>query len=145
MARTKKVVEEVMNEVAKEVEEVVKVEEFQKGIKELEEDAKAQEVKYIKCEIMKADIDTLTNIVTLTVQDVAYQSNMSFWYHEDYKPTFYTVELDMANDSQRQLLFDRLLKYCYACQKFNTIIDKVEKGLIGYNWSFSEKLLKKVS
>lgn len=145
MARTKKVVEEVMNQVAEEVKEVVKEETFQKGIAELEADAKAQEVKYIKCEIMSADVDTTTNIVTLTVQDVAYQSDISFWFHEDFKPTFYKIELDMSKDSQRQLIFDYLITYCFRCRKYKTIIDKIQKGLVGYTWSFSEKMLQKIA
>ena len=134
-----------MNEVAQEVKEVVKEETFKKGIQELEEDAKAQEVKYIKCEIVRADVDTASNMVTLTVEDVAYQSDLSFWFHEDFKPTYYTIVLDMSNDSDRQLLFDRLIKYCFGCLKHKTIIDKIQKGLIGYTWKFSEKKLQKVA
>ena len=155
MARTKKVVAEVINEVTeelkKEVTEEVKYRDFKKGVDEMEKEAQelvkevTEEVKYIKCEIVRADVDVTTKIVTLTVEDVNYQADLGFWFQEDFKPTYYTVELDMNNDSDRQLLFDRLIKYCFACAKHHTIIDKIQKGLVGYNWRFSEKKLQKVA
>ena len=47
----------------------------------------------------------------------------------------------MAKDADRQLLFDNLIKYCYKCLKYKTIIDKIQKGLIGKTWNFADNKL----
>lgn len=101
-----------------------------------------EEVKYIKCQIKKADVDTETNIVTLTVLDISFEQNTAMWFIENLQHTWYTVELDISNDVQRGLLFDYLIKYTTKCSKYDKIIDKIEKGLIDKTWSFSEKMLK---
>lgn len=104
-----------------------------------------QEVKYIRCEIAAADVDTTSGIVTLTVENIEYQSDIATWFVDGFKPTYYRVELDMSKDAHRSLLFDRLLKYCFNVAKYDKILDKIQKGLIGYTWKFSENILQKVA
>lgn len=102
------------------------------------------EVRYIKCQIMKSDVDTTSGIVTLQLMDVGFQSDVTMWFQEDLKPTWYKIELDASSEADRALLFDNLIKFTRTVNKYDKIIDKIEKGLIGKVWSFSEKKLQPI-